>query len=503
MSTSLTCTMCRGLKAFINQNKPRNNSRKNAKPRKALPNTSQQQAVPQELQYQKPARHSDAPTVNVTSQPSSSLSNSELAANSFDSVLDPHMSRLLSSLTMSATSIAANTPQNVSRDTNNRQPAPIQPPSPRPSNTSADSPVVMHFLEQPDWSSSIPLNFNPQPSEPLEPSWDTSAAYDSSAGSGVTPSHAKANGSAKIVAGNSTDARHLKTVTALFTIPSSAPSPAIIVPSTSPPSQPMASPTSPTSRRSSSTADISPYLSRATAVPTSAKRLQQLSLLESVASESEKLAPIIAARAAMVNRGSNGLQFPPQPPMNPSVTSGNLRDVGVLYSSMHPPPPASAAGFHPRPLDLSGPGYHDPFQVRARTSQAFHRTPMHNPTGSVNMNQNQLLATINGGRVPLHVPGPQMHPQFLHEQLQPHQFINSPQIYSPPANRQYSPPQSFINGPNGFSNILPPQPPLPITGFRPYPNPNPNMPTSTAISLLSILNGRPSQQPNFPAQVHR
>ncbi|KAH7883576.1 DCP2-domain-containing protein [Phlebopus sp. FC_14] len=50
------------------------------------------------------------------------------------------------------------------------------------------------------------------------------------------------------------------------------------------------------SRRSSSTADISPYLSRPTEVPASGKRLKQLALLETVVDESSKMTPTLINR---------------------------------------------------------------------------------------------------------------------------------------------------------------------------------------------------------------
>lgn len=49
-------------------------------------------------------------------------------------------------------------------------------------------------------------------------------------------------------------------------------------------------------RRNSSTADISPYLTRPTEVPTSGKRLKQLALLELVADESSKMTPVLMNR---------------------------------------------------------------------------------------------------------------------------------------------------------------------------------------------------------------
>ncbi len=360
-NTTYTQAFHSGLKGFINERRPRNAARKNGKQKKPQSNTSQLAPIPQEVEYQKPAQHSDqqAYSANGTSQPSSSsLHDPSPSANFPDAVLDPHMSRLLSSLTMSATTVATNTPQDPSGDVNDATPR-LQSSSPRPSTSSADSPNVIHATpEQLDWSSSVPSNFNTQPSQPSNLEQNT--YVDTSTSLGTTSPQENTNGSAKTGEPIPPKTVHSKTAVSSTTISPSAFSSSVIVPPTLSPStgQPLASPISPTSRRSSSTADISPYLSRATAIPTSAKRLQQLSLLESVANESEQLAPIIAARAAMVSRGPGGVQYPlPPPPVQPPTGPGNLRDVGILYSSMYPLPSASAAGFHPRPpLEQLAPG---------------------------------------------------------------------------------------------------------------------------------------------------
>lgn len=256
------------------------------------------------------------------------------------------------------------------------------------------------------------------------------------------------------------------------------------------------SPTFSTSRRVSSTADISPYLSRAAEIPTSAKRLQQLSLLESVADESARMAPIIAARAAMAGRGPIPNGYPQPPSSVPPHLLSNPRDLGNLYSSYHPGPiPANV-----QPHYFSD--AQDPFQVRSRTSQAFHRVPAHNPTGSVSMNQNHLLAAINGSRLGPVSPNFQAGPQLMQQQQRPPQVYNiGPPLYGSSPRVPYVPPTM-----NSFPPYPSPLPPL----AGPHPSSNLNIPfgvnmashNPTSMTLLSILNGQPSQQPLVPAQVH-
>lgn len=253
-------------------------------------------------------------------------------------------------------------------------------------------------------------------------------------------------------------------------------------------------PTSPLhSARRSSTADISPYLSRAVEVPSSAKRLKQLSLLESVADESARMAPLIAARAAMASRGPAPNSYP-QP--SPSVP---------------PQPIAMQHGMHGIPSVFSGPAYkfpnqypnqmleHDHYQLRSRTSQAIHRGPAHNVTGSVNIKQNQLLNTLNNARgipmdasfPPLHQPRPMMDPSQFH--LPPPHMIQQPPLSTGPTNLSFPNPhpQLHILGVNHLPNGIP-IPPIPPHNMPPSSH-NPS-----TVSLLSILNGKPNHMNSFP-----
>ncbi|KAF9478521.1 DCP2-domain-containing protein [Pholiota conissans] len=501
-----------GLKAYINQRKPRN-QRKLVKQKKIQPAAAQ------------PSNTTHHPTdfhkhKLPTSQPVNgiilSLASSSLQADSPNdhpdiSDMDPHITRLLSSLTMSAVSLIDRTSQDSSSRADTETVRGRPSPSP-PSDTSGDSPVITCAAEQPDWSSSVPPNYSQ--SSAVSPKPPTSQPrlelYNSSPTStaAVRP----------VVDGPSRHADQGISNTMRSRTPSSSPpvviaSPTSVVPSRKAPttsytdSPSFIFPTSPTSRRSSSTVDISPYLARTTVVPTSAKRLQQLSLLESVANESEKLAPIIAARAAMVSRGTVVDPHSPSSIHQP-IIQNNPRDDGILYSSIHPAPPSSAASFHPRqPMGNFRTEYHDPLQVRSRTSQAFHRPSMHNPTGSVNINHNQLLATINNAHGGPISPGYQMSAQLIHEEI-PSTLSNGSGQFCLPGMPQFVP---RVDGFNSFPDNLLQNPLSPLTGFRPTIQSGPianatlNMvPLSQnpSLSLLSILNGRPA--PSFATtQIRR
>jgi mRNA-decapping enzyme subunit 2 len=283
-------------------------------------------------------------------------------------------------------------------------------------------------------------------------------------------------------------------------------------------------PTSP--RRPSATADISPYLSKSNALPVSAKTLQHLQLLETVADESARMAPILAARSAMASRGPapNAVLHTNVPP---GVSAPNPHEL--LYSSIHPGLSASAAGFHPRPLN-DGPGYRypDPFQMRSHTSQAFHRPMMHNSTGSMSMSQNHLLAVINGARAgPISPNYAPTSPQLFHQQAQP-PFMNGPAPFTAPMPYipSTSPPNGFAPHPSSIPPAplshpppnpqahlhllgqLPTGPPMPQLRLQANTNPGiiPGMnsaPPPVHNPLLSILNGRSTQIPATGAPGHQ
>ena len=232
-------------------------------------------------------------------------------------------------------------------------------------------------------------------------------------------------------------------------------------------------------RRATSTADILPYLSRvADDVPISATRLKQLSLLETVAEESARMSSAIAARAA-TNPGVNGYPLPPQSVPPQSMMLGNTRDPGLIYSSDHPRVSSHALGYQPiyNPLENNF-REHDVSQFRSRTSQSIHPNLTHHPTGSINIHQSHLLATLNGSRTPPLNPS-QYVPPTHNVSMYPRHIPHSQMPYS-----ASHPPSSTVTGFTSSNRGL-----HPTTVYNP--------------SLLSILNTRSSQPPTVPAPFHQ
>ncbi|KAF4623710.1 hypothetical protein D9613_001799 [Agrocybe pediades] len=398
--------------------------------------------------------------------------------------LDPHFARLLSSLTMSATGHSEIIQEMKDNNGNTYEQQIFDSSSANNSDVSNDSPSVPHLAEQHDWSSSAPSNQMPHVADNTSTRRSPSSSLSNVQSAPSSPE----------------ETRNLKEGATLNSKPSlTSPSLRQSTPQTS-------------VRRLSNSADISPYLKKTAEVPTSAKTLQQLALLESVAEESAKMAPLVAARAAAVSRGPVPTPFSMPPNPYPPLPPPSMQNALPVHAN-YPGPPSSAAGFHPRypsnePINM----YHDPFQVRSRTSQAFHRPSMHNTTGSVSLNQNHLLATLNGSRGGPISPNYQLPPQFLQQQQQqqPHMFSANMPFYGNPNQAPYHlPPPSMNTFAAVPSGTFPPQPPSII---RPYPTMVPNAvpPMSTVppnsqstSSLLSILNSRPTAQSTVPVPAHQ
>ncbi|KAH9486943.1 mRNA decapping complex subunit 2 [Psilocybe cubensis] len=483
------------LKKFISQRKPRKVSGKNGKQKNAQSTVSSSKGETSS-QRSDPAPEPNSQSTSEENQTSSSRQ-PESTETTDPAQMDPQLARLLFSLAKSATISPGREDESAKPIDNASQSTSLLPI--HNSDASEESPVVTHTHEHQDWSSSVP-SYEPQAN--LSDQLQQSQAFVSAPAIAAVSPPSNELPPKTTVNGSTSD--NSQTVS----FPSTKETPSALSSPTS-----NASPTS--RRKSSSTADISPYLSRQAEVPTSAKMLKQLSLLEAVADESARMAPIIAARAAMASRGPipGGYPIPSAsvPPQHVPVRESN---AVYSYQPGLPPPPASAAGFHPRyPMENQINNYQDPFQVRSRTSQAFHRGPMHNPTGSVSMNQNHLLAAISGSRAGPISPHYQMGPQFIQQQQQ-HQMFNTvppPPHYGPPNPTQF--PHHPAHPPmNGYNMPPPPPPPLP-SSIRPYPstnaNPIPVVNTApiaqnpTSVSLLSILNGRPVQQSTIPGPAHQ
>ena len=246
-----------------------------------------------------------------------------------------------------------------------------------------------------------------------------------------------------------------------------------------------ASPRSPMARRTA-TADISPYLSKAVEVPMSARRLQQLALLESVAQESARRTPMLEGRInasphVSMPMGPNFL--PPQAAAPPNAYNTPRAFGGHLAPGpMHP-----TFGNGPPPM-------YDPM-MRSRTSQAFHRNVHQGPSGSMSMSQQQLLSLITDGARTGPSPPPRgpLLPSHSHG-LQPMYntgptpfpppFMHGPPA-PPPALPPFVNPTAFeMNRPRPFSTVpmsMGPMPPIPAQPLN-----------ANSSSLLSLLNLGPS-----------
>ncbi|KAH9950355.1 pyrophosphatase DCP2 [Amylocystis lapponica] len=136
-------------------------------------------------------------------------------------------------------------------------------------------------------------------------------------------------------------------------------------------------------RVSNATADISPYLSRPRDIP---KEMKYISMLESVAKESDRMSSRLEHRPTMLppstDLANRNCLAPGSSASVPPLMHGTRMESPVIYSSA---PAASsmltsvsrpALPFDPRPLD-------DPFTVRPRPSTTFHPVPYSHPTSAL------------------------------------------------------------------------------------------------------------------------
>ena len=95
---------------------------------------------------------------------------------------------------------------------------------------------------------------------------------------------------------------------------------------------------SPTHSRQSSmiTADVSPYLARPAGIPMNGKRLRQLALLEAVADESSRMTLTSATRPVMQSLSPQASPAPIHAPPPPNaVMSHNFNNLSPMYSNTH------------------------------------------------------------------------------------------------------------------------------------------------------------------------
>lgn len=162
----------------------------------------------------------------------------------------------------------------------------------------------------------------------------------------------------------------------------------------------------PSSRRTSSTVDISPYLTTPAEVPTSGKRLKQLALLELVADESSKMTPTLAPRELPTSRTYDypSHRHPgPCTSVPPSTTHETLSQRQLQYDSIG----GARGSFLPRsrgtkasiPLSqLQHSLLIDPFHTRSQSGHLDCYNPAYAPCTQTHrvVHQGQLLSLPAG-----------------------------------------------------------------------------------------------------------
>jgi len=451
MTNACADTRFRPLKAFINEYKPRKPPRrtqrpKDTRPKHEFPDESDASAI----EFQAcPTTHLDA-TAQESSSQTSSADNGDpqtpsplysearvphvdvaqmTESNSLNSTsVDPHFARLLSALTLSASTNGDCVPPRSA----------AVPPSSVPATVTDRT-----------------LNGSTQPRE----------VFPSSAIIGDSHSFPPSKPSSMAVPVD--DAYR-------FSNPSSGPG----VSSPQPPSQSTVTPgsvnsqspssKSPTHSRQSSmiTADLSPYLARPAGIPMNGKRLRQLALLEAVADESSRMTLASAVRPAMQSPSPHGASPIHAPPPN-TVMSHNSTNLSPMYSNTQGPyVPIPQTG--PK---LNSPSPDNAFVVRPRTSNSFRPVPNPSPrsfNARGSMNQAQLLNAVSGA-----YPYPST-PSVHRPPIPPMPNLNfhSPSTFPPPPLPTLMPgAPTFRTGPHPPALGRVPIPPPPVLSSQAVPGP--------------------------------
>lgn len=246
-------------------------------------------------------------------------------------------------------------------------------------------------------------------------------------------------------------------------------------------------------RRSSATADISPYLPRARNVP-AGKEMRYISMLENVAKESDRTASFPPpmgppSHSGMPLYGARPSMAPvPAASVSPMMMStyGTRNELPAMYSSpsvaspqalpLRPPTTSNISFVHGMPGD-------DPFTVRPHTSNHFHVIPPQIQTRQgMYPDPSGLMGLANPGAPPMAIRQPPFGP------LHPGQF-------NPPPMQMNVPPRDPQNAFHMMSpNFLPPpnstlgQPLSPISPMNPLLARNNASRAANNAHLLSILN---------------
>ena len=454
MATPCADISFRPLKAFINEHKPRKPSRrtqrpKDIRPKQEFPDESDASAI----EFQAcPTTHLDATAQESSSQTSSADNGdpqtpsplySEAVVTDVDvaqvtesngingTPVDPHFARLLSALTLSATT-------NGNGDGK---------PDCMPPTNAAILPSA-----RPAAVADTTLNGGPKPREVLTSS--SIVVVDSATPTHSCPTSKPSKPSSIAVPVNDTyrssnpsSGRHVS---------SPPPSQSTVTPGSV--TSQLPSSKSPThSRRSSMiTADLSPYLARPAGIPMNGKQLRQLALLEAIAGESSRMTFAPASRPAVQSSPPHRASPAPVHALPPNtVVSHNFTNLSPMYSNTHGP-------YVPIPQTgpLNPPTSDNALAVRPRTSNSFRPVPNH-PPRSFNtrgsMNQAQLVSAVSGTSYP-YPPTPNFHRSPVPPL--PNLNFHSPSAYLPPIPTVVTGAPTFRTGPHTPALGRGPPPPL-------------------------------------------
>ncbi|KAG5647978.1 hypothetical protein DXG03_007012 [Asterophora parasitica] len=468
------------LKAFINERKPRKLPRGTKKiPQQRNATYSTSKHGPHESSSQSSSAEPQTPSPQYSTSSTQIPQVADHESHPTAVTMDPHFANLLTAL---ATSASANESKPLSTLLSSIS-TDMQPHedngTPVPDATlRTDLRGSPNSADITDWSSSVP-----QHREPLAPSsqfGDSSLGSTTPSGRSLLPLPQTSQSSVEV----GEDAQPIvHNLTASCT--TSPQSPALHLP---PPS----------------TTDISPYISPHMALPTTTdnRSKQHIALLEAASAESARVMQLYRTAAAtgapvnviesfknplhpppipsvaphhtgQINTANGAFKFPPQGLVSvPSMTPVR-QDHRVLYASG----PQSRLDHVPVAQNgASGPMF-NPFQVRPRTSLAYHRGALNiNGSGSASMNQTQLLALMKGP-----VPNSTV-PNAIYAPPPPNRGTPLPQFYTPALQRAQLP---FYPSPQ----FIPSQIPL---AYTPVPtSPMLHMPLQAPPAnntLLSILN---------------
>lgn len=261
-------------------------------------------------------------------------------------------------------------------------------------------------------------------------------------------------------------------------------------------------PRSPSAFRTTATADLSPYMSRANAAPAPAipKQMKYITMLEHIAKESERSTPSIERQAAMDIAHIQMQHAARQPsvpvvPVPPTITNnrGPLfygGDAVMQYPPVHQNMPMARGPFEPAMIT------DDPFVVRPRTSANF----THSLSTRPSMTDEQLRFMMAGPRPTSTQPMGHYAPSNFNGfpgaiPMGPQQAYPIPRAQVPPPNLRVVPPPQFYPH-NGEPGPLSAPPISPASNFGPRPN-------AANAQLLSILNtpGAPRAVPGAMRSV--